>query len=126
MIELFATREAEAALLCPHAGSARAQPARMAWAMTQPVRPVTPPCRHAISGRPARPRAIAARAGVLAGGIPAGQRKNAPPMYLGAGLCRERSPGSARLLGPRPSVLGNIRGAIGTAATLGNPALARC
>jgi hypothetical protein len=67
----------------------------MAWAVTQPVRPVTPPCRHAISGRPAHPRAIAARARVLADGIPTGQRKNVPPMYLGAVLCRERSPRSA-------------------------------
>jgi hypothetical protein len=67
----------------------RCQPA--AIRVICPVRPVTPPCRHengqpGVPGCPARMRPVRAplpaRAGVLADGIQAGQRQNAPPMYL--------------------------------------------
>jgi hypothetical protein len=67
------------------------------------VRSITPPCRRdsgqpGVShspGRPARVRPVrallAARAGVLADGIMAGQDENIPPMYLRRSACTGRT-----------------------------------
>jgi hypothetical protein len=109
-------------IYCPRAGHGGGLAAiGVVW----PVRPVTPPCRH-DSGQPgfpghspasgpcaARPCAIAARAGALAGAILAGQRENVPPMYLGARLCRELSSGSAAPSWAASARARHIRGAAG-------------